>query len=293
MAASISDILISRTSGQLIVMGVLNVTPDSFSDGGEFLAPADAVARARSMIAAGADIVDVGAESTRPGSRRVDAADQIDRLREILLPLCQTARTAGAHVSIDTTRAAVAEFALQAGAAIVNDVSAGRDDPAILGLAAEAGAPLVLMHMLGEPTTMQAKPTYNDVVADVRDFLAERLAAAEAAGVPRERCIVDPGIGFGKTLPHNLALMANLDQLATPPTPILLGPSRKRCIGEIVATATGGDAPPPQERLGGTLAACLAGRRAGATIVRVHDVGPLVQAMAVDSRIAAARRPDA
>jgi dihydropteroate synthase len=285
MAASMDDILASRTTGRTIVMGILNVTPDSFSDGGTFLPPPSAIAQARAMIDAGADIVDIGAESTRPGSERVGEREQIDRLRSILPAVCEIARQAGAHVSIDTTRAAVADFALAAGAAIINDVAAGRDDPDILARAATSGAPIILMHMLGRPKDMQADPHYVDVVADVRDFLAERVAAAVAAGVPRQRCIVDPGIGFGKRVEHNLALIASLDQLASPPTPILLGPSRKRFLGEVAAAAMGGEPPSPADRVAGTIAACLAGRHRGASIFRVHDVAALVQALAVAARI--------
>jgi dihydropteroate synthase len=272
-----------------MVMGVLNVTPDSFSDGGAFIDPHDALARAAHLLADGADLIDVGAESTRPGSERVSGDDQIARLEPILAPLCRQAGDHNALVSVDTTCAAVAEFALDRGAAIINDVSAGRDDGDLLPLAASRDAPVILMHMLGEPKTMQAEPEYDDVVAEVRDFLAERLDAAAAAGVPREHCILDPGIGFGKQLEHNLALIAHLDELAEPPTPLLLGPSRKRFIGEIYAAATGKDAPPPHERLGGTLAACLVGRTRGASIFRVHNVSAMIQALAVVDALDTAR----
>ena len=169
----------------------------------------------------------------------------------------------------------MAEFALAAGARIINDVSAGRDDPRMFALAASSGAALVLMHMLGEPKSMQLDPRYEDVVREIRDFLAERLAAAEAAGVPRSRCIVDPGIGFGKRLEHNLALLAGAEAFCRLGVPVLYGPSRKRFIGEITGEEV------PTNRLGGTLAACLAAYRRGATIFRVHDVAPLVQALAV------------
>ena len=270
MAATVDDILSSHRTGRAVVMGVLNVTPDSFSDGGEFLDPTRAVAQARQMVAEGADVIDVGAESTRPGSDRVSADEQIRRI-EAVLP----AVAAAATVSIDTTRAAVADFALDAGAVIVNDVSAGRDDPDMLALAAERRCGLVLMHMLGEPKTMQADPRYDDVVAEVRDFLAGRLAAAEAAGVARRRCIVDPGIGFGKRLEHNLALLAGVGALTGLGAAVLVGPSRKRFIGEL----TGQDL--PSARVGGTVGACLVARAAGATIFRVHDVAPVVGALAV------------
>jgi len=276
VTATLDDILTSHRTGCPIVMGVLNITPDSFSDGGRFLAPDAAIAGARAMVAAGADVVDVGAESTRPGSDRVGPDEQIRRLEAILPAVVAL----GAAVSIDTTSAAVAAFALDAGAAIVNDVAAGRDDPAMLPLVAERGAPVVLMHMLGRPKDMQTDPRYDDVVAEVRAFLAERLDAAVAAGVDRRRCIVDPGIGFGKTLEHNLALLAGVEALTALGVPVLVGPSRKRFISALV-----GDVP-PDERLGGTLAAVCAAYRRGATIFRVHDVAPARQALAVLAAIA-------
>jgi dihydropteroate synthase len=273
--ATLDDILSSRRTGRAIVMGVLNVTPDSFSDGGCFLDPPAAVEQARRMLAAGADVIDVGAESTRPGSARVPAAEQIRRLSPVLGEVAAL----GAAVSIDTTSAAVAEAALDAGAGIINDVTAGREDPAILPLAAARGCPVVLMHMLGEPKSMQVDPRYDDVVAEVRQFLADRLGAAESAGVPRANCIVDPGIGFGKRLEHNLALLAHVDALVELGAAVLVGPSRKRFIGELT-----GEGDPPR-RLGGTIAACLACFRRGATLFRVHDVAPVVQALAVAAAV--------
>ncbi len=278
MPATLDEILNSHRTGRAVVVGVLNVTPDSFSDGGDFYDPAAAVAQALCMVAEGADIIDVGAESTRPGSERVSAADQIRRLE----PVLPEAAKLDVTVSIDTTLAEVARFALDAGAEMVNDVSAGRDDGELLPLAGRRGAPVVLMHMLGAPKTMQADPSYDDVVAEVRDFLAERLAAAEDAGVPRERCIVDPGIGFGKRLEHNLALLAGVGVLGELGAAVMVGPSRKRFIGELTGQ---GD---PQQRLGGTIAACLLARANGATIFRVHDVGETVQALAVAGAIARA-----
>lgn len=265
-------------------MGVLNVTPDSFSDGGNFFSPDGATKQAQNMLADGADIIDVGAESTRPGSARVSAADQIARLADILPAVCKAAKQAGAHVSIDTTLAAVGWFALDAGAAILNDVSAGRDDPEMLALAAERKTPIVLMHILGEPATMQADPRYDDVVAEVKHFLAERIAAAVAAGVPREFCIVDPGIGFGKRLEHNLALLAGTGELCGLGVPVLLGPSRKRFIGELTGVQD------PAGRLGGTIGACLVGYAAGASVFRVHDVAPVKQALTVAAAVVANSR---
>jgi len=256
-------------------MGILNVTPDSFSDGGEFFDARQAARQARRLADDGADILDVGAESTRPGSERVSTDEQIRRLRDVL----PAAVACGAPVSIDTTLSPVARFALDAGAAIVNEVSAGRDDPAMLELAASRKVPIILMHMLGEPKDMQARPRYENVVAEVRAFLAARADAAIAAGVPRERIIVDPGIGFGKTLEHNLALLAGTAELASLGFPVLVGPSRKRFIGEL----TGQD--DPHQRVAGTVAACLAAWSRGATIFRVHDVRALRDAMTVAEAI--------
>jgi dihydropteroate synthase len=201
----------------------------------------------------------------------VSEATQIERLSPVLADLAAL----GVPVSVDTTRAAVADFALGSGAAIINDVSAGRDDPGLSPLVASRGAGLVLMHMLGQPATMQQAPHYRDVVGEVRDFLAGRIDAAVAAGVPRERVIVDPGIGFGKTVEHNLALLAGLGALAELGCPVLVGPSRKRFIGVL----TGDER--PTDRVSGTVAACLESLRRGATIFRVHDVAPLVAALKV------------
>ncbi len=275
MSVTVEDILNSHVTHRPVVVGVLNVTPDSFSDGGRYYDPAAAVAQALRMVAEGADVIDAGAESTRPGSDRVSAAEQIRRLEPVLPEVVK----AGVPVSVDTTLAEVAEFALDAGAAILNDVSAGRDDPEMLPLAARRAGALVLMHMLGRPKIMQENPRYQDVVGEVRDFLAERLSAAQAAGVPRGRCIVDPGIGFGKTLQHNLALLGRVDALCELGVPVMVGPSRKRFIGEITGVAA------PAQRLAGTLAACLAAYRRGASLFRVHDVASAVQAFAVECAI--------
>jgi dihydropteroate synthase len=280
MSASLEEILCSHRTRQPVVMGILNVTPDSFSDGGEYIRGEVAIAHAREMVEGGVDVIDIGAESTRPGSRRVSAKGQIERLRDVLAPVAKM----GVVLSIDTTLAEVARFALDAGATIVNDVSAGRDDPELLPLVAGCQAGLVLMHMLGQPKTMQADPQYDDVVAEVRHFLADRLQAASDAGVLRERCIVDPGIGFGKRLEHNLALLREVGELRTLDCPVLVGPSRKRFIGEL----TGID--DPRGRLGGTLAACVEAYRGGATVFRVHDVAPLVSALAVARGLESADR---
>lgn len=275
MPVTLDDILRSHRTRRPIVAGILNVTPDSFSDAGQFFDPAVAVEHARQMVAGGADVLDLGAESTRPGSDRVSAADQIARLRDVLPAL----RGCGAVLSIDTTRAEVAEFALSNGAQIVNDVSAGRDDERLLEVVARAGCGYVLMHMLGEPKTMQKDPHYADVVGEVKECLAARLAVAQAAGIDRTRCIVDPGIGFGKKLPHNLALLAGVDTLAKLGCPVMVGPSRKRFIGELTGQSD------PAKRVWGTVGACLAAWHRGATIFRVHDVGELVQALKVAAAV--------
>jgi dihydropteroate synthase len=259
-------------------MGILNVTPDSFSDGGQFFDPTAAVTHAKTLISEGADIIDIGAESTRPGSERVTAADQIARLKDVLPAVVSL----GIPVSVDTTLSEVAAYSLDTGAAIINDIAAGREDSDLLPLAARRGCPIVLMHMQGTPRDMQKDPQYHDVVAQVREFLAERIEAALAVGVARENIILDPGIGFGKKVEHNLALLAGVDKLATLGCPILIGPSRKRFLGELTQAGTA-TAP---SRLGGTIAACLETFRRGATIFRVHDVGPVHAALAVAHAIA-------
>jgi dihydropteroate synthase len=260
-------------------MGILNVTPDSFSDGGKYLDPQTAARQAKDMLDAGAEIIDIGAESTRPGSQPVAPDEQIRRIEPIVPAILET----GAVVSIDTTSAEVARCALKWGVQIVNDVSAGRDDPEMLGLVADSGAVIVLMHMLGAPRTMQSNPQYGDVVSEVTGFLAERIEAAHNAGIDAGNIIVDPGIGFGKTLEHNLALLANIGGLSELDAPILVGASRKRFIGAL------GGAEQPEDRIGGTIAACLAGRNGGATIFRVHDVAPTVEALKVYDAIRSAK----
>lgn len=281
MPATLQEILESHRTRRPIVMGILNVTPDSFSDGGKFLDPFAAVEQARRLAADGADIIDVGAESTRPGSSGVSAQEQIDRLAPVLSSIAGL----GPLISIDTTRCDVAQFALENGAAILNDISAGRDSPAMLDLAARTGAPIILMHMLGSPRTMQQTPVYRDVVGEVRDFLAERLQAAEAAGIDPARCIVDPGIGFGKTLEHNLALLAGTAEMAALGRPVLIGPSRKGFIGKITGQGVAAG------RISGTVAACLETWRRGASIFRVHDVADVKAALAVASAIEGAAGP--
>ncbi len=269
-----------------VVMGVLNVTPDSFSDGGRFVELDAAVSAGQAMAAQGADVIDVGGESTRPGAARVPATEQKRRVVDVIAAL-RDALPAEVWISIDTTRAEVATAALDAGASMVNDVSAGREDPGMLALAAERGAPICLMHMRGEPATMQDEPAYEDVVGEVEAFLLERAAAAEAAGVARGQIVIDPGIGFGKTAEHNLALLAALPRLVGRGYPVLVGASRKRFIGA-VSPATGCAA---ADRLGGTCAVTAHAVAAGAALVRVHDAAPNRQAADVAFAIKSNQKP--
>jgi dihydropteroate synthase len=259
-------------------MGVINVTPDSFSDGGKFAEPDAAIAHGIDLAAEGADVLDVGGESTRPGAAPVPAAAELARVLPVVEGL--TAATS-VPVSIDTTKASVARAALDAGATIVNDVSAGRVDPAILEITAAAGAGYVAMHMQGEPRTMQLDPKYNDVVREVGDFLVERVEVAHAAGIAAGAIAVDPGIGFGKTVEHNLQLLAGLPALvARVAAPLLVGSSRKTFIGKVLAAAQGTPgALPVDERREGTLATVVWAVEHGASIVRVHDVRPAAEAI--------------
>ena len=217
------------------VMGVVNVTPDSFSDGGAFLHPQAAIAEARGMLDEGAAIVDVGGESTRPGSEGVSVEEELDRVEPVLAALFDV------PVSIDTSKAEVARRALEAGAALVNDVTALRGEPELAGVVADSGACLCLMHMLGEPRTMQDDPRYDDVVSEVKAFLEERLEFATGAGIAEERICLDPGIGFGKTVEHNLELLARLDEIVALGRPVLVGASRKRFLGRLLGDEEGDD----------------------------------------------------
>lgn len=251
------------------VMGIVNVTPDSFSDGGRFAAPAQALAHARRLRDDGADILDVGGESTRPGAAPVGEAEETDRV----LPLVEALAAEGAIVSVDTMKPAVMHSAIAAGAAMINDVRA-LQAPGALAAVAGSGAAVCLMHMQGEPRSMQSDPRYGDVVADVCAFLVARAEACVAAGIARERIVLDPGFGFGKTVDHNLALLRDLRTLAGLNHPVLAGWSRKSSLGAITGRAV-------DERLAGSLAAALYAVAQGATILRVHDVRETVDALAV------------
>jgi dihydropteroate synthase len=254
-----------------LVMGVLNVTPDSFSDGGRFLDHEAAVAHGLVMAAEGAAILDVGGESTRPGSDPVTVEDELARVLPVIKRLVAEVDV---PVSIDTRKPEVARAAIDAGAVLVNDVSGARE-PGMLEAMAASGAGLIMMHMLGEPKTMQVEPRYEDVVGEVRAYLADRLEAAQAAGIRRDRLAVDPGLGFGKTYEHNMELMQRIDAFLDLGVPIVVGPSRKSFIGAAL-----GDAP-IDERLEGTIGAAVWMAAKGAHVVRVHDVVPVAKALRV------------
>ena len=254
------------------LMGILNVTPDSFSDGGRFNSPQAALEQGAAMAKGGADLIDIGGESTRPGAETVAVETEIARTAPIIAAL----RAAqGVPISIDTRKAAVAQAAIGAGAAMLNDVSALSYDPGLAPLAADSDLPICLMHTQGTPDTMADDPRYDNVLLDVYDHLAERIAAAQAAGIARENIVIDPGIGFGKTLDHNLILLRNLGLFHALGCPILLGVSRKRFIGTI------GNAPDPQDRMPGSLAVALAAVAQGVQILRVHDIRETRQALSL------------
>jgi len=256
------------------LMGVVNVTPDSFSDGGLYLDPEAAIAHGRGLAEAGAEILDVGGESTRPGAEAVPEEEELRRV----VPVVQGLVATEARVSVDTSKAAVAAAAIDAGAAIVNDVTALRGDPEMAALCAERGTTVVLMHMRGKPRTMQDDPRYDDVVAEVKAFLAERLQAAVAAGIAEDDVWLDPGIGFGKTAAHNMELLRRLGELRDLGRPLVIGTSRKSFIGRVDGSAAG-------ERLGGTIASSVLAAAEGAELLRVHDVAEVRQALAVATAI--------
>jgi dihydropteroate synthase len=260
-----------------LIMGVVNVTPDSFSDGGKWLDPEAAIAHGRALIAAGADVLDIGGESTRPGAAAVSEFEEIQRIIPVVESL---AGTSGAVISVDTFKPAVAEAAIRAGAKIWNDISALSHSLESLSKAARLGCDVILMHMQGQPQTMQTAPQYDDVVAEVEAYLLARAEAAMAAGVVRERIWLDPGIGFGKTLAHNLSLIRATDRLARHGYPLLMAASNKRFIAALEESE---EAQPsaPDQRIGGTLAVHLKAIYLGAKMVRVHDVAAMKQAMRI------------
>jgi len=252
-------------------MGIINVTPDSFSDGGRFLAAEDALNQALALVREGAAIVDIGGESTRPGSEPVPAAEELERVLPVIEAL---ADRVGVPISVDTTKAEVARRALAAGASLINDVSALRSDAGMLEVVAEAGCPVCLMHMKGQPKTMQDEPRYDSVVDEVLRFLEERMAFALANGLREDQIMVDPGIGFGKTVEHNLALLRDLHRFTVLGRPVVLGASRKRFLGAILGAE-------PGERIIGTVVTTVVGLLAGAHVFRVHDVKPNFEALRV------------
>ncbi len=265
---------ISLSLARPLVMGIVNVTPDSFSDGGDHADTASAVAHGESLSTQGADILDVGGESTRPGAVAVAPADELARVLPVVARLSET----GTPVSVDTRRPEVAAACVEAGASVVNNVSGFRD-PAMVDVVAASDCGVVIMHMLGEPSSMQVGPHYSDVVAEVEGHLLAQAAMLEAAGVDRERIAIDPGIGFGKTLEHNIALLRAVPRFASHGYPVVIGASRKRFIGDMTGESE------PKARLGGSVAAALFAARSGASVVRVHDVAATAQALAVDAAL--------
>ena len=253
------------------IMGILNLTPDSFSDGGEFNSLDNAIEQGKRMINEGADIIDIGGESTRPGSARVSSDEQIERVEHIIKVISET-KPKGVQISIDTTKANVAEAAINAGAEIVNDVSGGNDDPEIIEFCADKQCPYIIMHMQGTPETMQNNPMYDDVVSEILLFLQKQAEKCIKAGIDKNNIIIDPGIGFGKTSEHNLTLLNNLNAFVNTGYTVLLGASRKRFMGEITSVNH------PSELVGATTATTVLGVLAGVKLFRVHDVMPNRQA---------------
>jgi dihydropteroate synthase len=256
---------------RLRIMGVINVTPDSFSDAGEVFVQADAVARGKAMVEAGVDILDVGGESTRPGAQEISISEELDRVIPVIEGLLET----GVILSVDTRHAEVMAGAIQAGAHIINDVTALTGEPKSLEVVANLGCPVILMHMQGEPGTMQNAPMYEDAPREVSDYLVKRIKACEAAGIARSQIAIDPGIGFGKTVDHNIQIIKQIERLHEHGCAIVLGVSRKRFIGLITDTQN------PQGRLPGSLAAAVYARTKGVQIFRVHDVAESKQALLI------------
>ncbi len=271
--------------GGFRLMGVVNVTPDSFSDGGRYLDPEAAVAHGLQLAQEGAEILDVGGESTRPGAEPVEAAEELRRVLPVVEGLVAAggSNAARSTISIDTAKASVASAALDRGAALVNDVTALRGDPEMAAVVADSGAECCLMHMLGEPRTMQLQPRYGDVVDEVKAFLEQRLAYAVGEGIPEGRVLLDPGIGFGKTPEHNLQLLRRLHELTALGRPLVVGTSRKSFLGRILAGAAS------TERLPGTIATCVLAYERGAAVLRVHDVAPVRAALSVTAATLGAR----
>jgi dihydropteroate synthase len=261
------------------LMGIVNVTPDSFSDGGRFLEADAAIAHALELIGEGAEIVDIGGESTRPGAESVSADEELRRVHPVIEAIAamtdRSVTIARPQISIDTSKASVARAALDAGATLVNDVTALRGDPEMAALVADSGAECCLMHMLGEPRTMQREPHYDDVVDDVKAFLLERMESAVGEGIAEDRLLLDPGIGFGKTVAHNLELLRRLAELAELGRPLVVGTSRKSFLGRVAG------APEASRRLAGTLATNVLALERGASVFRVHDVAPVREALTV------------
>lgn len=263
-------------------MGIINVTPDSFYDGGVYFDPARAVDRGMEIAAEGADIIDIGGESTRPGSEAIPAGEEMRRVLPVIEALREKTQVL---ISVDTTKAEVAAAALAAGAGMINDISAGRFDPGMLPLAAESKAGIILMHMKGTPKTMQLHPVYEDVVEEIKSFLRERMEAAANSGIERERIIIDPGIGFGKTPDDNLVLLNKLGAFAELGRPVLVGISRKSFIGNILDLG-------PEERLEGTIAAAVVSLLRGASLLRVHDIQAVKRAVIMAEAILRQRGRD-
>jgi dihydropteroate synthase len=261
------------------IMGILNVTPDSFSDGGEWFDYDEAVVHGRALIAEGADILDVGGESTRPGAEPIPVDEELRRV----VPVIGALRQSGSQLSIDTMKLMVADAAVEAGATLVNDVTAFRHEPQLAGFVADRGCDCCLMHMIGEPRTMQSEAHYVDVVDDVRAFLEERIGFAVREGVREERIMVDPGIGFAKTMEHNLELLRRLEEIAAIGFPVVIGTSRKSFLGRLTGRED------PHDRVAGTLATTVLALERGASVFRVHDVAPTRDALAVAT---ATLRPD-
>lgn len=268
-----TDVL-SVLGRRTLVMGILNVTPDSFSDGEQFFSLESALERARQLIREGADIIDIGGESSRPGAQPVPAEEELRRV----IPVIRAIRAESAvPISVDTYKASVAEAALEAGANMINDISALRFDPQMVRVVAQARVPIVLMHMRGDPRTMQQNPVYTDVVREIKEFLAERIAFARAHGI--EQILIDPGIGFGKTVAHNIEILRRLSELTELHCPILIGTSRKSFIGWL--GSAGAEPLPIDKRLEGTIASTACAVLNGAQVVRVHDVAPMKRALAI------------